>query len=143
MECVFCSLPGESKVVEGKLCFAFLDDFPVSPYHALIVPKRHVENFFDLSAAEAAEIFKIAGRLKSALMKLSNPPTGFNVGVNVGRAAGQSVSHVHMHFIPRWPGDSDSPRGGVRAVIQHRKDYGTKKENVGEEGENLRRLLSS
>jgi diadenosine tetraphosphate (Ap4A) HIT family hydrolase len=102
--------------------FAVLDAYPVSPGHTLFIARRHVTDIFDLTGPEIADILEL---IKSARDRIdrSLQPAGYNIGVNVGRDAGQTVMHVHVHLIPRYPGDSDDPTGGVRAVIPGKARY--------------------
>jgi diadenosine tetraphosphate (Ap4A) HIT family hydrolase len=103
--------------------FSVFDVFPVSPGHTLIIPRRHVPDFFDLTEDEVVDIVRL---LKSARLRLDQErhPSGYNIGVNVGRAAGQTVMHAHVHVIPRYPGDTADPTGGVRHVIPGKGRYG-------------------
>ena len=101
---------------------AVFDAYPVSPGHALIVSRRHVADLFDLSVAEQAAVWALLPIVKGTLDE-QHSPAGYNVGVNVGTAAGQTVGHVHVHVIPRYAGDADDPRGGVRWVLPERADY--------------------
>ena len=101
---------------------AFLDAFPVSPGHALIVSRRHVADLFELEAHEAAGLWALIDPVKAAITQ-AHSPDGYNIGVNVGPAAGQTVAHAHVHVIPRYAGDSPDPRGGIRWVIPARADY--------------------
>ncbi len=121
--CVFCEkiTKGEA-LFEDNLWVALEDGFPVSKGHTLIVPKRHVANFFDLTQDEFSSLHAMLERVKERLDSLYKPD-GYNVGVNVGQAAGQSVFHVHVHVIPRYQGDVTNPRGGVRGVIPSRQNY--------------------
>jgi diadenosine tetraphosphate (Ap4A) HIT family hydrolase len=106
-------------LAENALAVAFKDAFPVSPGHALIVPRRHVEGLFDLTAEEQAALWRLLPEVKARLDS-RHAPAGYNVGVNVGEAAGQTVPHVHVHLIPRYAGDVEDPRGGVRWVVPPR-----------------------
>jgi diadenosine tetraphosphate (Ap4A) HIT family hydrolase len=96
--------------------------FPVNPGHALIIPKRHVANYFALNAAEQSACTALLQRVQAILAERYKPD-GYNVGINVGEAAGQTVPHVHIHLIPRYGGDVDEARGGVRGVIPHKRNY--------------------
>ncbi|HEV8438252.1 MAG TPA: HIT family protein [Methylomirabilota bacterium] len=107
---------------QNELAYCTRDTFPVSPGHSLIIPFRHCASFFDLSADEVAactELLDLARKELDPELK----PDGYNVGVNVGRAAGQSVMHVHIHLIPRYAGDHPRPEGGVRQIIPWKADY--------------------
>lgn len=98
---------------------AILDQYPVTVGHALIVSRRHEADFFDLDNAEQAGMWRLVSEVR-AVLQADHGPQGFNVGVNVGSAAGQTVAHTHIHVIPRYTGDVEDPRGGVRAVIPAR-----------------------
>ena len=104
------------------MCLAFFDSFPVSPGHALIIPKRHVASYFELSDQERDEMTKLMLSVKQKLEERFHPD-GYNIGVNVNQAAGQSVFHCHMHLIPRYKGDVANPKGGVRGVIPSKQNY--------------------
>lgn len=123
--CPFCELPKERVLESSGLCRMFRDAYPVSAGHTLIIPKRHVSSFFDLSADECAEIFVLLARAKT-LLDEELSPNGFNIGINDGRAAGQTVFHLHIHLIPRFEGDQLDPRGGVRWVLPEKADYWSK-----------------
>ena len=119
--CIFCTLDREI-LAESALALAVFDSFPVSPGHALVVPKRHVATIFDMSDDEYAECFRLVRTLKDLLLARF-VPDGFNVGANCGEAGGQSVWHAHVHVIPRYKGDTPNPRGGVRHVIPLKGNY--------------------
>lgn len=122
-ECVFCQLaPKVELLSETATAVAFLDGYPVSEGHTLIVPKRHVANYFDLNIHEQRALWLLVNRCKKILTERYNPD-GFNVGINVNEAAGQSIFHVHIHLIPRYKGDVENPKGGVRGVIPGRQGY--------------------
>lgn len=118
--CLFCNRA--KSVLENDLAYARFDEHPVSPGHLLIVPKRHVADFFEATWEEQSAILALINLGKAEVLKNHNPD-GFNIGVNCGVAAGQSVMHVHVHLIPRYQGDVPNPRGGVRAVIPHKQAY--------------------
>ncbi len=121
--CVFCEKIAAGKTLfENNLWVALEDSFPVSKGHTLIVPKRHVASFFDLTKDEFATLQEMIRRAK-AYLDSQYRPDGYNIGVNVGEAAGQSVFHVHVHVIPRHKGDVANPRGGVRGVIPSKQNY--------------------
>lgn len=121
--CPFCVIENSREIiVKSELSLAFYDGFPVSPGHALIIPKRHVSSFFDLSEEERLDMLKLADQVKKILDNEFHPD-GYNIGVNVGESAGQSVFHVHMHIIPRYTGDVENPKGGVRGVIPSMQSY--------------------
>ena len=121
--CPFCKAESERDIIaSSSLSVAFFDGFPVSPGHALIIPKRHVASFFDLSKEEQQDLLNLADRVKQIVEERYHPD-GYNIGINVGEAAGQSIFHVHMHLIPRYQGDVPNPRGGVRGVIPSKQNY--------------------
>ena len=120
--CPFCELPRDRILYEDHQVVALWDGFPVSPGHALIVPRRHVPTWFEASIEEQAAIVKTIERVRDEILRRYQPD-GFNIGINVGEAAGQTVFHLHLHVIPRYRGDVPNPRGGVRRVIPHRADY--------------------
>ena len=121
--CPFCKAESERDIIaSSSLSVAFFDGFPVSPGHALIIPKRHVSSFFDLSQEERQDLFNLADSVKRIVEERYHPD-GYNIGINVGEAAGQSIFHVHMHLIPRYQGDVPNPRGGVRGVIPAKQNY--------------------
>ena len=119
--CPFCNLERE-KILETNLSFAIFDFFPVNEGHALIIPKRHTANYFDLTLEEQKDCIELLNRVKLIVQEKYNP-AGFNVGININEAAGQTIPHVHIHLIPRYEGDVDEPRGGVRGVIPSKKNY--------------------
>jgi diadenosine tetraphosphate (Ap4A) HIT family hydrolase len=121
MDCIFCRLD-RSILAQTALSFAFLDSFPVSNGHALIVPRRHVESIWEVTKEEYADAFDLVRQVKDILQK-EFAPQGFNIGVNCGEAAGQSVFHAHIHIIPRYAGDVPNPRGGIRNIIPGRGNY--------------------
>lgn len=121
--CPFCHLaPTVEVIYESDICVAFYDGFPVSPGHALIIPKRHVASYFDLSVQEREAMTQMMLDVK---LKLDDRfhPDGYNIGINIGEYAGQSIFHCHMHLIPRYKGDVANPKGGVRGVIPSKQKY--------------------
>ena len=122
-QCIFCNLSKDKEIIaENDLAIAFYDSFPVNPGHALIIPKRHVANYFELTEEECVAIQALLKIVKDTVEERFNPD-GYNIGVNVNAAAGQSVFHVHMHLIPRYKGDVENPKGGVRGVIPSKQKY--------------------
>ena len=119
--CIFCH-PDREIVAENALAFALFDKFPVSPGHALVVPRRHVSSLWELEPEEYAQCFALVRALQPVL-EARFRPDGWNVGANVGAAAGQSVWHAHVHVIPRFAGDDPAPLGGVRNVIPRKGKY--------------------
>lgn len=120
--CPFCTLLNERIVEENKYALWIYDGFPVSEGHSLIIPKRHVGSFFDISQEERLDMLELLDKAKFAIEKMHSPD-GFNIGINDGPAAGQTVSHLHMHLIPRYIGDVGDARGGVRWIIPEKADY--------------------
>jgi ATP adenylyltransferase len=122
--CIFCNVHGNRQIfAENELAICFPDGFPVTEGHTLIIPKRHVADFFELSQEEAHAVFELLHLRRKELLAADNTIKGFNVGVNVGHAAGQSVMHCHIHLIPRRKGDDPAPKGGVRGAISARQSY--------------------
>ncbi len=124
--CPFCEQSGGDVVTaDNELAAAFPDGFPLSEGHTLVVPKRHVSDFFQLTTDEQEAVLEIAREVQS-LLKETYEPDGFNVGINCGEAAGQTVGHAHLHVIPRFSGDVEDPRGGVRWVLPEGAEYWTR-----------------
>jgi len=123
--CPFCSLPAERFVLQSEHAVVIRDGFPVSPGHTLIIPRRHVASFFDVTDAERADLMSLLTAARDDLERQLHP-AGFNIGINDGAAAGQTVPHLHMHLIPRYDGDRDDPRGGVRWVLPDTAAYWNK-----------------
>lgn len=123
-DCVFCQnfMPNKKPLLQNKLAIAYFDEFPVSKGHILIISKRHATTFFDLTKEEQISLITLLNECKEYIDKKYNPD-GYNVGLNCGEFAGQSVMHVHMHLIPRYKGDVSNPRGGVRGIIPNKKNY--------------------
>lgn len=119
-DCPFCR--PDSILVQNDLAYVHPDKYPVNPGHLLIIPKRHVADFFLMTEAEKAAMLSLLDEAKHYLDG-NHAPAGYNVGINVGEAAGQTIPHVHMHLIPRYQGDTENPRGGVRGVIPSRQSY--------------------
>ncbi len=119
--CPFCNFDGKW-VAEGHSFTALLDRFPVAKGHTLVIPKLHVSDFFDLEASALAELMPFVGSVVEVL-KESFEFEGYNLGVNGGAVAGQTVDHAHLHIIPRYVGDSDDPRGGVRNIFPDKARY--------------------
>lgn len=121
--CPFCNLNSKVELIcETATCVAFFDGYPVSLGHALIMPKRHVADYFDLTERETRAMQIMLHRVKE-IIDARYHPDGFNIGINVNEAAGQSVFHVHMHLIPRYKGDVPNPKGGVRGVVPSKQKY--------------------
>jgi ATP adenylyltransferase len=122
-DCVFCNNCAGRIIAENELCFAIRDGFPVTDLHTLIIPKRHVADYFDLHQPELNAIHDLLSRQRQSIMHEDKSVTGFNVGINAGKSAGQTVFHVHIHLIPRRNGDVEEPRGGIRGVIPRKQSY--------------------
>jgi len=120
--CVFCSLPEERVIAMSAHGLVIRDGFPISPGHTLIISKRHVASFFDLEPAEQADLLSLLHEAKRTLEQ-EFKPNGYNIGINDGLHAGQTVPHLHIHLIPRYQGDRPDPRGGVRWIIPEKANY--------------------
>ena len=120
---MFCNIEKGRVIAENELVYATLDGFAVTPLHTLIVPKRHVATYFDLGQSEINACNKLMAELKQDIEAKDSTVTGFNIGVNNGESAGQTVFHCHIHLIPRRDGDVENPRGGVRNTIPGKGDY--------------------
>lgn len=120
--CAFCTLPSARVIDENATALVIRDGYPVSPGHTLLIPKRHMGSFFDLSAQERDDLLTLLDRAKLVL-DTEFQPKGYNIGINDGPAAGQTVPHLHVHLIPRFEGDVSDPRGGVRWVIPDKAKY--------------------
>ena len=121
-DCPFCD-PAEERIFwQGRLVLGLWDGFPVSPGHALLVTRRHVADWFSASSEERRALIDDLEVARAAI-RARHSPDGFNVGINIGAAAGQTVPHLHVHLIPRYAGDVDDPRGGVRHVLPALANY--------------------
>jgi diadenosine tetraphosphate (Ap4A) HIT family hydrolase len=120
--CPFCNKKEEEKIFINELSFAVKDNFPVSRGHTLIISKRHTPDYFKLTAEERRDCWDLVQQVKEYLNN-NYSPDGYNIGINVNEAAGQSVGHVHIHIIPRYKDDVSNPRGGIRNVIPGKGDY--------------------
>lgn len=123
--CLLCELPGDKFTVldENDLCLVLEDSYPVSEGHCLIIPRRHAPTFFEMNARELVAVQELLHRSKARLQEVDNTITGFNIGMNCGKSAGQSVFHAHVHFIPRRDGDQENPQGGVRKIFPEKAHY--------------------
>lgn len=121
--CPFCEMPADSVVRENELAYAVRDAFPVTPLHTLVIPKRHVRGYFELGRPELNACHRLLEREKETIEEQDDSVKGFNVGVNNGELAGQTIFHCHVHLIPRRKGDVEDPTGGVRNVIPGKGDY--------------------
>ena len=122
-DCPFCNIGEHVEVLfKADTAMAILDSFPISPGHTLVIPKRHVADYFELTFEEQNELWQLVNRCKVILQDRFHPD-GFNIGINVGEMAGQSIFHVHIHLIPRYEGDVKNPKGGVRHIIPGKGYY--------------------
>ena len=120
--CPFCNID-DKKLFESKNAFVIYDKYPVTKNHCLIIPKRHVESFFELTAEEYADCMVLIKTSQKTLCELDKTISGFNIGVNDGADAGQTISHCHIHLIPRRKGDVEKPSGGIRHIIPEKGFY--------------------
>lgn len=121
-KCIFCDWSSREILLEDEHAVAFFDAFPVNPGHVLVVPKKHVADYFELDTTLQFACMKLLNQAKDIIHERYHPD-GFNIGINAGAAAGQTIFHVHLHLIPRYLGDMPDPRGGVRGVIPDRRAY--------------------
>ena len=121
--CIFCKIIKEELQFENKLAYSSIDSYPVSEFHSLIVPKRHVETYFELTYEEIQACNELILKTKEKILKKDSNVKGFNIGTNAGKVAGQSIMHCHIHLIPRREGDVEDPQGGVRSVIPKKQHY--------------------
>ena len=120
--CPFCTLPAERIIDKNQHGIVIRDGFPISPGHTLVIPFRHIGSFFELESDEQTGLMALLNKAKNVLDQEFDPQ-GYNVGINDGAAAGQTVPHLHIHLIPRYHGDRADPRGGVRWIIPEKADY--------------------
>ena len=121
--CIFCNTLNKDFVFENDLAFASFDSYPVSNFHSLIIPKKQIENYFDLNNDEILACNDLILKIKNKIQNEDSSVLGFNIGVNSGKVAGQSILHCHIHLIPRRKGDVENPQGGVRGVIPAKQHY--------------------
>lgn len=121
--CLFCDIPSERIILENAFAYAIRDGFPVTALHTLIIPKRHVIDYFGLDADEHEAINQLIHQLRNDILRSDKDVEGFNIGMNVGAVAGQTIFHAHVHLIPRRIGDVANPRGGVRHIIPDKGHY--------------------
>ena len=122
-KCIFCKLDQHSIVFSSSFFHAIRDSFPVSHLHTLVIPKRHVETYFDLNEDETNELARILKKARDQILELDNSVKAFNIGINAGEESGQTIFHCHIHLIPRRKDDVEDPRGGVRGVIPSKQKY--------------------
>jgi len=123
--CPFCPVKDREILADHPLAVAITDSFPLTRGHTLVVPRRHVASFFELTADERLAILDLLDQARAALDR-DYAPDGYNIGINDGAAAGQTVMHLHVHLIPRYKGDADDPRGGVRWIFPRKAEYWNK-----------------
>ena len=121
--CLFCNIIESGLAMENELAYASYDTYPVSEMHCLIIPKRHVKNYFEMTNEEVISCNELIKNIKKEV-ELKDPTIkGFNIGTNIGEISGQSILHCHIHLIPRRDGDVENPQGGVRSVIPSKQHY--------------------
>jgi len=120
--CPFCKPPDFNSILENKYFLIINDAHPISPGHLLIITKRHVESFFETTEEEKTALLKGIEQAK-VLIEKKLSPDGYNIGINDGEAAGQTINHLHIHLIPRYDGDSKDPRGGIRWIFPDKAPY--------------------
>jgi len=125
-QCLFCNIPQELILVENSFAFAITDEFPVTEGHSLVIPKNHVDEYFGLSIEELLGCDNLLKSVRRDLLLADNSIKGFNIGMNSGAVAGQTIFHCHIHLIPRREGDVDDPRGGVRNIFPGKGLYSQK-----------------
>ena len=121
--CLFCNSKKSGIDHENNLAYASYDSYPVSDYHCLIIPKRHVRDYFELTNEELIACNDLVKIVKEEIINKDNTVKAFNIGANVGKISGQSIMHCHIHLIPRREGDVKNPQGGVRSVIPKKQHY--------------------
>jgi ATP adenylyltransferase len=122
-DCIFCELPVDRIIASNALALAMRDNYPVTELHTLVIPKRHSATFFDLFEPERRAINQLLDEVRVDIMKKDASVSGFNIGINSGETAGQTIQHTHVHLIPRRKGDVQEPKGGVRGVIPGKAAY--------------------
>ena len=125
--CLFCNISESGSTHENKLAYASYDSYPVSEHHCLIIPKRHIKDFFELTNEELIACNDLIKKVKDEILNKDRTVRGFNIGTNAGKISGQSILHCHFHLIPRREGDVENPQGGVRSVIPNKQYYKRKK----------------
>ena len=121
--CLFCNVKESGLADENKLAYASYDSYPVTELHCLIIPKRHIKDYFKLTDEEIISCNELIKKIKKDIEIKDDTVKGFNIGTNLGKVAGQSVMHCHIHLIPRREGDVENPQGGVRSVIPLKQHY--------------------
>ena len=121
--CLFCNTSKNEIIYENDFAFVTYDSYPVSKFHSLIIPKKHVQNYFDLTSEELLACHDLIKKTRNRIKIEDDSVTGFNIGSNSGKTSGQSILHCHIHLIPRREGDVENPQGGVRSVIPSKQHY--------------------
>ena len=121
--CLFCDSKKSGIAHENDLAYSSYDSYPVSDHHCLIIPKRHIKDYFDMTNDELIACNDLIQIVKNEILSKDTNVKGFNIGTNAGKIAGQSIMHCHIHLIPRREGDVDNPQGGVRSVIPNKQHY--------------------
>ena len=125
--CLFCNAKESGIAAENEFAYASYDSYPVSDFHCLIIPKRHVKDYFEMSDEELLACNDLVIKIKNEILAKDKTVKAFNIGTNAGKISGQSIMHCHIHLIPRREGDVENPQGGVRSVIPQKQHY--KREN--------------
>ena len=125
--CLFCNIDESGSAHENELAYASYDSYPVSEHHCLIIPKRHIKDFFELTNEELIACNDLIKKVKDGILNKDRTVRGFNIGSNAGKISGQTILHCHFHLIPRREGDVENPQGGVRSVIPNKQYYKRKK----------------
>ena len=125
--CLFCNTKKSGCAHQNEFAYASYDTYPVSKYHCLIIPKRHIKDYFDLNKDELIACDKLIRIVKKEILNKDQSVKGFNLGTNIGKVSGQSIYHCHFHLIPRREGDVENPQGGVRSVIPNKQHYNRRK----------------
>ncbi len=123
MNCIFCNIEPSRVISENEFAYTIYDNYPVTDLHTLIIPKRHAETYFDLTSDERNACHELITQMKEQIEQQESIVDGFNIGMNSGLSAGQTIFHCHIHLIPRRTGDMNNPRGGVRGVIPEKQQY--------------------
>ena len=121
--CLFCTIKKKEILFENEFAYVTFDSYPVSSQHSLIIPKRHIKDYFELNKEEVLACDQLIKKTKNKVEKNDKSINGFNIGINSGKVAGQSIMHCHIHLIPRREGDVENPQGGVRGVIPLKQHY--------------------
>ena len=125
--CLFCNAKESGIAAENEFAYASYDSYPVSDFHCLIIPKRHVKDYFEMSDEELLACNDLIKKIKNKILAKDKSVKAFNIGTNAGKISGQSIMHCHIHLIPRRVGDVENPQGGIRSVIPKKQHY--KREN--------------